>query len=332
MVTKMGIRLMLAAVALVAVAGYSPAVSLAQEVRAGVVTTLQGQAIVHRAVLPQAISLNFKDEVFRQDRIDTRTNSLVRVLLAGKALVTVRELSSLTITEEPGRAVVDLKTGKVALGLVKSLMRPGEAAEIHTPNAIVAVRGSLVVVEVATIAGAIHTLVTAIHASVPITVSPRMNPAAIVPLRPNEAVRVSGAGAATTVGPVERIAPERAKEIGRAAEVSKPAEHRAKPPEGVVTKIREAQIQKAAEISVSALLPEQVGAGTAKLSGVSPLVSPLSVNGADLTKTITSSSTFTFTSTSTSTFTSTSTLTSPISSTLSSTPILPYTTSPLLGK
>ena len=67
--------------------------------KAGVVTTLQGQASVSRPVIPRPIPLKYRDDVFIRDRIDTRENSIVRVLLAGKALVTVRELSVFTITE-----------------------------------------------------------------------------------------------------------------------------------------------------------------------------------------------------------------------------------------
>lgn len=38
----------------------------------------------------------------------TAEKSIVRVLLGGKALVTVREISVLTITETPGRSTIEL--------------------------------------------------------------------------------------------------------------------------------------------------------------------------------------------------------------------------------
>ncbi len=113
----------------------------------GVVTTLAGRATVARAALPQPLPLRFKDDVFARDRIATAEKSIVRVLLGGKALVTVRELSALTITEEAGRATVDLRSGKIALGVVRRRMRPGEVIEIRTPNAIAAIRGTVLVVE-----------------------------------------------------------------------------------------------------------------------------------------------------------------------------------------
>ena len=115
---------------------------------AGVVTTLSGQATVARAALPAPVALKFKDDVFGRDRISTAENSLLRVLLGGKALVTVRELSVFTVTEDAGRSVVDLDSGKVAFGLNPQLLRPGQTYEIRTLNAVAAVRGTVVVAEV----------------------------------------------------------------------------------------------------------------------------------------------------------------------------------------
>ncbi len=122
-----------------------PALALAQQ-PAGVVTNLQGQATLNRPVLAKPIPVKMKDDLFVQDRIDTRENSIVRVLLGGKAVVTVRELSSFSITEEPGLARVDLRSGTLAVGVARSLLKPGEAIEIRTPNAVAAVRGSVAVI------------------------------------------------------------------------------------------------------------------------------------------------------------------------------------------
>ena len=119
----------------------------------GVVTTLAGTATVARAALPAPRPLSFKDDVFVRDHIATAEKSVVRVLLGGKALITVRELSSLTIKEETGRSAVDLSSGKIAMGVLRQRMRPGEAIEIRTPNAIVAVRGTVLVVELIPAAG-----------------------------------------------------------------------------------------------------------------------------------------------------------------------------------
>ncbi|MEX2224607.1 MAG: FecR domain-containing protein [Candidatus Rokuibacteriota bacterium] len=112
----------------------------------GIVTTLDGRVTVARPALPSPLALKFKDDVFGRDRISTQEKSLVRVLLGGKAILTVRELSQVTISEEPGRAVVTLPDGKVVLAVAKQRLRPGESIEIRTPNAVAAVRGSIMAV------------------------------------------------------------------------------------------------------------------------------------------------------------------------------------------
>ena len=128
----------------------SPVLASAQsDESAGVVTTVNGDATLTRAVAAaQPVSLRMRDEIFVRDRIQTRERSLVRVLLGGKALITVRELSVLTVTEEAGRVMVDLQSGKVGVAVVKARMRPGEIIEIRSPNATAAVRGTVFVVEV----------------------------------------------------------------------------------------------------------------------------------------------------------------------------------------
>jgi hypothetical protein len=127
-----------------------PAVAAAQsEESAGVVTTVNGDATLIRAVAAaRPVSLQMRDEIFMRDRIHTQPRSLVRVLLGGKALITVRELSVLTVTEEAGRVTVDLQSGKIGVAVVKGRMRPGEVIEIRSPNATAAVRGTVFVVEV----------------------------------------------------------------------------------------------------------------------------------------------------------------------------------------
>ncbi len=114
----------------------------------GVVTTLQGEATVARTASIAPLPLKFRDSIFEKDRINTGEKSIVKVLMGGRAIVTVRELSVLTITEEVGRTVVNLESGKIAVGVAKQRMKPGETLEVHTPNAVAAVRGTVFVVEV----------------------------------------------------------------------------------------------------------------------------------------------------------------------------------------
>jgi hypothetical protein len=141
-------------VALCAVIVLSPADAAAQAPAApglsaaGVVTTLEGHVTAARAALPQPVALKFRDSVYLEDRITTAERSIARILLGGKAVVTVRERSTLTITELPGRAVIGLDAGKIGLAVAREKMRPGESIEIRTPNAVAGVRGTVVVVDV----------------------------------------------------------------------------------------------------------------------------------------------------------------------------------------
>src|SRR5262249_57122267 len=65
-----------------------------------------------------------------------------------KAIVTVRERSSLTIAESPGVSTVNVGEGRAAIAVVKERMKPGETIEIRTPNAVAGIRGTIVIVEV----------------------------------------------------------------------------------------------------------------------------------------------------------------------------------------
>ena len=114
----------------------------------GVVAMLKGEATVRRAALLKPVSLQLRDDVFIRDEIRTQEHSLVRVLLGGKALITMRELSVVTVTEEAGRVTVDLESGKIGVAVIKSRMLPGEHIEVRSPNATAAVRGTVFVVEV----------------------------------------------------------------------------------------------------------------------------------------------------------------------------------------
>jgi hypothetical protein len=121
---------------------------------AGVATMINGQVTVSHAVSPAPQSLNFKDEVFYRDRISTASRSLARLLLGKKALITVRELSELQLVDQAGTSTVDLAWGKIAMGVARQNMRPGETVEIRTQNAVAAIRGTVVVAETLTPPGA----------------------------------------------------------------------------------------------------------------------------------------------------------------------------------
>lgn len=117
----------------------------------GIVTTISGQVTVVRGSLlrQQPLFLKFRDELYLRDQICTKDHSTVKLLLGGKSLVTVRELSVLTITEELGlRSTLYLPIGKVSIAVARQKMNPGETIEIRTPNATATVRGTVFIVEV----------------------------------------------------------------------------------------------------------------------------------------------------------------------------------------
>ena len=155
------------AAAILAVATFWPTLVFGQAPRAGVVTTLEGNVTVTRVALPQPQPLRFKDDVFVNDKVTTGDKAIARMLLGGKAVVTVRERSSLTITEVPGKSTIDLDAGKIALAIAKDKMKPGESIEIRTQNAVAGVRGTVVVAEVsratAQVGGAAPTLTTSFY-------------------------------------------------------------------------------------------------------------------------------------------------------------------------
>jgi hypothetical protein len=122
-------------------------VAMAQE-RAGVVTTLEGNVTVVRASAPEPSQLKFRDAVFVRDRIATDKDAFARVLLGGRAVVTIREYSTVTITEVPGVATVDVARGRVAVAVARERMRPGDLVEVRTPNAVAGIRGTVIVAEV----------------------------------------------------------------------------------------------------------------------------------------------------------------------------------------
>jgi hypothetical protein len=129
---------------------------------AGVATAVTGQVSVSHAASPGPQPLRFKDEVFLRDRISTASQSLARLLLGKKALLTVRELSELELTDQAGNSTIQLIWGKVAVGVARQRMRQGEIVEIRTENAIAAIRGTVVVAETLTPPGA-ATPVSRVH-------------------------------------------------------------------------------------------------------------------------------------------------------------------------
>src|SRR5882724_8645287 len=163
--------------------------TLAQE-RIGVVTNIEGFATVARVALPEPKPLHFRDDLFLRDRITTGERSIVRVLLGGKATVTARERSVLTITEVPGVATINLGAGRIAVAVAKGLMKPGEVIQIKTPNAVTAIRGTVVIAEVEPVPQGYQSTITILRGLVDVT---RLDPAGAL------------TGPAVKVGALERV-------------------------------------------------------------------------------------------------------------------------------
>src|SRR2546427_468360 len=119
-----------------------PAPAFAQATKAGTVTTLEGNVTAVRPIVAQPVSLKFKDDVFLQDRVVTGEQSFARLLLGGKAVVSIRERSAVTITEVPGRSTIEIESGKIALSVARDRMLPGEIINIKTPNVVAGVRAT----------------------------------------------------------------------------------------------------------------------------------------------------------------------------------------------
>ena len=185
--------------------------AFAQE-RAGVVTTVEGSATVARLTHPQIQPLRFKDDVFLRDRITTGERAFVRVLLGGRATVTARERSILTITEVPGVATIQLGEGRISVAVSKALMKPGQVIEIKTPNAVTAIRGTVVVAEVVPLGESHRSTITILRGLVDVTrldatagpVGPAVKVGAL------QRVAVTGAG---PVSPPETIRQEAARRL-----------------------------------------------------------------------------------------------------------------------
>ncbi|HEV8473260.1 MAG TPA: FecR family protein [Methylomirabilota bacterium] len=194
-----------------------PATAFSQE-RVGIATTVLGPVTIARASAP-AEPLKFKDDIHLNDRVTTGERGFTRLLLGGKAVVTAREHSVLTITEVPGTSTVSLVSGRISVVVDKAKMRPGELVEIKTPNAVAGIRGTIVVAETAGNASRITVLrgLVDVYRLDP-TSGQAVGPA--TPVGAREAVTVRGAVLPTTP---QRISGDQA---GRLSQEFTPPVHR----------------------------------------------------------------------------------------------------------
>jgi hypothetical protein len=165
----------------------------------GVVTALKGQATVQHEAAPAPQPLQYRDDLFWRDVVDTQKDALARILLQGRSSITVRELSRLELKEETTstgkKSSILLISGKIRATVEKGLMRSGDEIELKTLNAVTAVRGSDAVVEVIDgITSASQTFIYNIghKGSVFDTVNLNSSTQTIVTLNPMEGAVISG--------------------------------------------------------------------------------------------------------------------------------------------
>ncbi len=115
---------------------------------AGSVASLTGLANVSGPVHPSVTPLKVRDDVYRGDEISTAAQSLVRVRIGSSAIVTVRELSTMTLQGDPDQVRVEVGGGALGLTVLRRAVSAGNGFEIKTPHAVASVRGTFVIAEV----------------------------------------------------------------------------------------------------------------------------------------------------------------------------------------
>ena len=71
-----------------------------------------------------------------------------RLLLGGRVMVLARERSSLSLTEVPGAATIEIVAGRIALTVDRENLSPEDLVEVRTPHAVASVQDSTLIVEV----------------------------------------------------------------------------------------------------------------------------------------------------------------------------------------
>jgi hypothetical protein len=222
--------------ALVAVLAFAIAPAAEAQERAGVVTTLEGKVTVMRASLSEPAPLKFKDDIFVKDRIATAQDSVARILLGGRAVVTVRERSVVTITEVPGLSTVDVVAGRAAVAVAREKMRPGDLVEVKTPNAVAGIRGTVIVAEVL---DASHSVITVLKGVIDVR---RLDGGHVVGQATvvNALQRVAVVADSPVPAP-QAVAPDAAKRLGQEFRLGPP---RSTPP-AVTAALNEAEVDRA---------------------------------------------------------------------------------------
>jgi hypothetical protein len=181
----------------------------------GTVLAVDGTAEVRAQNKTTWEALRFRDAIFLQDTVRTGANSKLKVMLHNDSIMTISEQSEMVFSEfllTPGRkrSVVNLLFGTLKT-LTTSILGARASVEVHTPNAVAGVRGTIFVVRYVppvTDVFVLEGVVTTQHSDPAI---PGVVQAAL-----NTHTRVVGAAAPTTPVPItveERQAIERTLQL-----------------------------------------------------------------------------------------------------------------------
>jgi hypothetical protein len=181
----------------------------------GAIAALIGSGTITRAAETEPAPVAVRDPVLMRDKIQTAESSVIRVIMGGRITITIRERSIVTITDDPMRPRVDLESGRLAFKVHEGGLTAGQVGELRTPNAVTAIRGSLVVAHV----NGSDSDVTVLEAHLPITIAPRDNPTQTTHLPIGHTVRVSGPRHAPRIGAVKAAAKEHLERAAELAEV-----------------------------------------------------------------------------------------------------------------
>jgi hypothetical protein len=138
---KGGISIVVVAVAISALT--SPEQISAQQ-KVGVVETLTGSVNVTRDGA-KARPLIASDGVFVRDRIVAENHSRATIQLGTDAIVVVGHGSTMTVSEESGKVVLDLDEGAAQYEILREDSRDDEPHALRTPNAIARTTGGVIV-------------------------------------------------------------------------------------------------------------------------------------------------------------------------------------------
>ena len=182
--------------------------------RVGVVTIVAGSVVVDRPALPQTTA-RAGDAVFLRDTITTGDGARIEMVLAEKVDIAIHQRSKVTVTEVPGRGVLVLHAGLLAMRIAENRMRPEEEIRVGTPNAIAVVRGDVrMTVETAPSGApgsAVVTYVDVLAGTIDLiryTVTPDATPVArpAIRLGAHEGVTITG-GTAGPIRPLRMVNP-----------------------------------------------------------------------------------------------------------------------------